>query len=90
LVTAYGNPQGGINSPTLYNLPGNKLLVIRNPDDDQNIFGVLFADDTAADIIGRDVMIMRDALQYKIEEVINWAGQNVLKISSSKSHVFFF
>uniref|UniRef100_A0A1I8FN67 Reverse transcriptase domain-containing protein n=1 Tax=Macrostomum lignano TaxID=282301 RepID=A0A1I8FN67_9PLAT len=77
-----GGPQGGVLTPTLWNLVMDALLSDSRPDP---VFKVGYADDVTAIVAGPSPSTLRDLMQSFIRKAESWANDNGLELSEPKT-----
>jgi len=82
-----GCPQGGVLSPTLWNLIVDSLLVELNGLD---YYCQFYADDGAVLIVGKFLNTVCDRMQEAIGLVEEWCVNNVLTVSAEKLELILF
>ena len=81
----HGVPQGSILGPLLFILYINDLANVS-----ENLFFILFADDTTVLIEGTNINTMIAALNCELAELTEWLNANKLSINVPKSHYMVF
>ena len=81
----HGVPQGSILGPLLFILYINDLANVS-----ENLFSILFADDTTVLIEGTHINTMIAALNCELAKLTEWLNANKLSINVSKSHYMVF
>ena len=81
----HGVPQGSILGPLLFILYINDLANVS-----ENLFSILFADDTTVLIEGTNINTMIAALNCELAKLTEWLNANKLSINVSKSHYMVF
>uniref|UniRef100_A0A1I8IQ35 Reverse transcriptase domain-containing protein n=1 Tax=Macrostomum lignano TaxID=282301 RepID=A0A1I8IQ35_9PLAT len=82
-----GGPQGGVLTPTLWNLVMDALLSDSRPDP---VFKVGYADDVTAIVAGPSPSTLRDLMQSFIRKAESWANDNGLELSEPKTVAIMF
>ena len=81
----HGVPQGSILGPLLF------ILYIKNfAHVSENLFSILFADDTTVLIEGTNINTMIATLNCELAKLTEWLKANKLSINVSKSHYMIF
>jgi ribonuclease HI len=83
-----GSSQGGILSAFLWNLVVNQLLKLYN--NMPSVFVQAYADDIVIYVSGIDLTVLRDLAQQAINIAENWARNNGLSFSASKTEAVVF
>ena len=83
----HGSPQGGVFSPTFWNIAFDELLSIIN---DGTFTGIGFADDANAIIRGKDLSTLYSLMQHKINEITAWAVKYGVSFCPKKTTVVLF
>ena len=81
----HGVPQGSILGPLLFILYINDLANVS-----ENLFSILFADDTTVLIEGTNINTMIAALNCELAKLTEWLNANKLSINVFKSHYMVF
>ena len=81
----HGVPQGSILGPLLFILYNNDLSNVS-----ENLFSILFADDTTVLIEGTHINTMIATLNCELAKLTEWLNANKLSINVSKSHYMVF
>ena len=81
----HGVPQGSILGPLLFILYINDLANVS-----ENLFSILFADDTTVLIESTNINTMIAALNCELAKLTEWLKANKLSINVSKSHYMVF
>ncbi len=82
-----GTPQGGVLSPTAWNLVFDSLLDSLN---DGPARAIGYADDCSVVIKGFDPSSMVNVMQTFVDKAVNWGHANGLKFSPEKTEAIFF
>ena len=82
-----GTPQGGVDSPLLWNLAINTLL---EKFEDKTVFCHAFADDVALLQVGLDPSMLEHQMNWALRVVGEWAEENSLQFSPGKSQAIMF
>ena len=84
-----GNPQGGILSPSLWNLSYDTLIkkMSKRSKDDMSVNFICYADDALLQIRGTNVKAMEKLAQELLREVIVWGNETGLKFNATKTEV---
>uniref|UniRef100_A0A1I8HDL8 Reverse transcriptase domain-containing protein n=1 Tax=Macrostomum lignano TaxID=282301 RepID=A0A1I8HDL8_9PLAT len=87
LIARAGGPQGGVLTPTLWNLVMDALLSDSRSDP---VFKVGYADDVTAIVAGPSPSTLRDLMQSFIRKAESWANDNGLELSEPKTVAIMF
>jgi hypothetical protein len=100
-----GFPQGGVFSPTFYNISGEAAMFIVNeidriggPGTASQLFrefgrscnGMGLADDTNAILRGKDIFVLFEKMQQIINALLNWAHEYGLTFCEEKTRFMLF
>ena len=80
-----GVPQGSILGPLLFLLYINDLSTVSD-----DIFSILFADDSNLFISGKDINVLCDKMNNALKEIQQWLYCNKLSLNVLKTHYMFF
>ena len=84
-----GNPQGGIISPSLWNLSYDSLIkkITKKSKGDMPVNFVCYADDALLQVRGTEVKEMEKLAQELLQEVFQWGNETGLKFNATKTEV---
>ena len=80
-----GVPQGSILGPLLFLLYINDLSSVSD-----DVFSILFADDSNLFISGKDINVLCDKMNNALKDIQQWLFCNKLSLNVLKTHYMFF